>query len=244
MEVRVHTIHILLLSWAAGSLDALSYRGLDQVFTTNITGNTVLFAIAISLGDGKTMLLTGMTLAGFCVGAFCGGLLVEWHRRQSIWTPRRVIILATDTALLVAFSVVWLTTGLQLNPPIDWLLIMLATVAMGLQSILLLALALSGISPAYITGSVANLMAGVTHAIHVVVHAKFKPDADTRAAMLQQTRGMARLLTLWFVFGSASLVGNILFIHVRPLSLWSPLVANTLIILDVLTRLWWRASHR
>jgi len=41
---------ILILAWAAGSLDAIGYLGLGHVFTANMTGNAVLFGLALGQG--------------------------------------------------------------------------------------------------------------------------------------------------------------------------------------------------
>src|SRR3989454_10880597 len=43
---------VLMLTWAAGSVDAISYLALDHVFTANMTGNTVLLGLAIGQGHG------------------------------------------------------------------------------------------------------------------------------------------------------------------------------------------------
>jgi uncharacterized membrane protein YoaK (UPF0700 family) len=42
---------VLLLVWAAGSVDAVGFFGLNHVFTANMTGNTVL--LGLSLGQGR-----------------------------------------------------------------------------------------------------------------------------------------------------------------------------------------------
>jgi hypothetical protein len=39
------------LAWVGGSLDAISYLALGHVFTVNMTGNTVLLAMALGAGD-------------------------------------------------------------------------------------------------------------------------------------------------------------------------------------------------
>jgi uncharacterized membrane protein YoaK (UPF0700 family) len=37
---------LLILTWAAGCVDAISYLGLGHVFPAMMTGNTVLFRIS------------------------------------------------------------------------------------------------------------------------------------------------------------------------------------------------------
>lgn len=44
---------LVLLSLAAGCVDAVSYLGLNHVFTANMTGNTVLLGIALGQAQGQ-----------------------------------------------------------------------------------------------------------------------------------------------------------------------------------------------
>ncbi len=43
---------LLLLTWAAGSRDAISYLDRGCVFTAMMTGNTVSLALALAQGEG------------------------------------------------------------------------------------------------------------------------------------------------------------------------------------------------
>jgi uncharacterized membrane protein YoaK (UPF0700 family) len=44
---------LLALTWAAGSVDAISYLGLGHVFTAMMTGNTVLLGLALAQGGWR-----------------------------------------------------------------------------------------------------------------------------------------------------------------------------------------------
>ena len=59
---------VLLLAWAAGSVDAIGFLGLGHVFTANMTGNTVL--LGLSLGEGRSLaaLANVTALSGFILG--------------------------------------------------------------------------------------------------------------------------------------------------------------------------------
>jgi uncharacterized membrane protein YoaK (UPF0700 family) len=55
---------LLLLTWAAGAMDALSYLT-SGVFTANMTGNTVVLGLAI-VGPDRSRLISCLTsLAAF-----------------------------------------------------------------------------------------------------------------------------------------------------------------------------------
>jgi uncharacterized membrane protein YoaK (UPF0700 family) len=239
VAVRVRDEHILLLTCAAGCLDVISYRGLGNVFTANMTGNTVLLGIALSQGDSQMLLLTSIALGGFCLGAFGGGLCMEWSRRRAIWTVHRVAVLVADTVLVVAFSTIWLALGSPLHPHPAWLLLLLATLAMGLQSILTLALvSFPGLSTTYFTGTLTHFMAGVAGLLHITV----RPSADqgTGTELLQDEYNVARLAIMWLVFALAALVSSVLFTLMLPVAICSPLAANLLVVLDVLLHQWWQ----
>ena len=47
---------VLVLTWAASGVDAISYLGLGHVFTANMTGNAVLLGLAVGQGQGLAAL--------------------------------------------------------------------------------------------------------------------------------------------------------------------------------------------
>ena len=67
---------LLALTFAAGAVDAVSYLGLGQIFTANMTGNVVFLALAV----GERSLLTALhsvgALIGFCLGAIVAGRIL------------------------------------------------------------------------------------------------------------------------------------------------------------------------
>ena len=68
---------ILLLTWAAGSMDALGYLGLDHVFTANMTGNTVLLGLATGRGEVLATLRSFSALLGFVAGVGAGAAAIQ-----------------------------------------------------------------------------------------------------------------------------------------------------------------------
>jgi hypothetical protein len=63
---------LLALALAAGFLDAASYLGLGHTFPANMTGNTVLLAVAAARGSGTDALQSATALAGFAAGVAVG----------------------------------------------------------------------------------------------------------------------------------------------------------------------------
>lgn len=242
MTVRVRDEHVLLLTWTAGCVDTLSYRGLDHVFVANMTGNTVLLGIALSQGDYRRMLLTSVTLGGFCLGAFGGGWCLFGHGKQALWTGRRMVVVMAETALLVAFGAIWLGLGAPPHPSLAWLLLLCASLAMGLQSVLALSLALPGLTTTYLTGSMAQIVIAAAHWLHLALCPKAHEEERREVGKDQQN--MARLSWMWFVFALAALVSGALFTLNVPVAICNPLAANVLVVLDAQVRHWWQRWHQ
>ena len=72
-EERKTVSLLVLLTAGTGLVDAVSYLGIGQVFTANMTGNIVLLGFA-SVGTRGFSLSRSLTaLAGFLIGALIGG---------------------------------------------------------------------------------------------------------------------------------------------------------------------------
>ena len=56
---------LVLLACVAGSVDVMSYYRLGNVFTANMTGNTVLLGLSIGQGNVASSLHRLAALAGF-----------------------------------------------------------------------------------------------------------------------------------------------------------------------------------
>ena len=77
---------VVLLSVAAGCVDAVSYLGLGHVFTANMTGNTVLLGLSLGQADWQAVLRSSMALLGFSIGVAVGTLIAESDRdRHVVW---------------------------------------------------------------------------------------------------------------------------------------------------------------
>src|SRR5438445_11358679 len=68
---------LLVLTFTTGLVDAVSYLGLDHVFTANMTGNIVLLGFGIAGRGGLPVLAPLVSLGAFLVGAGLGGRLAQ-----------------------------------------------------------------------------------------------------------------------------------------------------------------------
>lgn len=151
---------LLVLAFTAGYIDALSYLGLNRVFTANMTGNTVLLGIALAQFDGAGAARSGLALTGFLAGAAVGAWIAERDHSDTLW-PRAVMhALTLESVVLLGFAACWYLAhdGLR-TATTTAALIVLAALAMGVQSAAVTRLGVSGIATTYLTGTLTNLVA-------------------------------------------------------------------------------------
>jgi uncharacterized membrane protein YoaK (UPF0700 family) len=148
---RIRTV-VLALSFAGGTVDAGAYLGLGHVFPANMTGNTVLLAIAVARGGTTDLARVAAALAAYCAGAFIGTLVL--HRRGS-WPGKAVPALLVEAGLLAVLVAVWAALG---SGP-HFGLVALAAAAMGSQSAAVRASHVGGVSTTYVTGTLTTAVA-------------------------------------------------------------------------------------
>src|ERR1051326_4552257 len=96
---------LLILTWAAGAVDALSYLGLGHVFTAMMTGNTVLLGLALAQGEVLAALRSIIALTGFSIGVFIGAMIVERESGPPDWPAAVTVAIAVEAAILGIFAV-------------------------------------------------------------------------------------------------------------------------------------------
>jgi uncharacterized membrane protein YoaK (UPF0700 family) len=149
---------LVALTFAAGVVDAVSYLGLGQIFTANMTGNVVFLALAVGEGNLATALHSVGALLGFSVGALIAGQILGRPREPGIW-PRQVTrVLWAELACVAAFAVAWAAVGGAPGP--DWIygVIGLSSLGMGMQNAAARQLAVPGLTTTVITTALAGFM--------------------------------------------------------------------------------------
>ena len=148
---------VLVLTWAASAVDAISYLGLGHVFTANMTGNAVLLGVAIGQGQGLAALRSIIALAGFVVGAALGAIIVKKGPQQTDWPAAVTRAVAVEGIILGAFALAW-HLGARSGATL-YTLISLSALAMGIQSAAIRHLKVPGVATTYITGTLTSLVA-------------------------------------------------------------------------------------
>ena len=83
-------IMLVLLACVAGSVDVMSYYRLGNIFTANMTGNTILLGLSIGQGNVASSLQRIAALAGFFTGALIGAYIIENKKKDGRITSRLV----------------------------------------------------------------------------------------------------------------------------------------------------------
>ncbi len=118
----------VLLAACAGSVDTLAFFGLGRAFAGNITGNLVTAGYGVAAGDAALIKPTVTAVAG-CI---CGEITWAWLLRRpgaANW------LLLVQLALLALVLTGWLAAGSHPAGAAALVLLALAAVALGGQSI-------------------------------------------------------------------------------------------------------------
>ncbi len=226
---------LLLLTWAAGSMDAISYLGLGHVFTAMMTGNTVLLALALGQGQVRAALRAIIALGGFVLGVALGAAVAERGPRRGDWPPTVTHALGLEALLLALFTLTWHLAGPARGAGVVHALIVVSGLAMGVQAAAVRCLGVPGIATTYISGTLTSLVASVVDWLRSAA-----PPAPSGA--MGQAGGPApppvawerrvRLLVgVFLIYGLGALAGAILQARSSSLVTFLPLVAVGVVVL-------------
>lgn len=226
------TLPILILSWTSGCLDALGFLRLGRVFTANMTGNTVLFGLALAQGDWPALLRSLVALVGFSLGVVVGTLLVEskGERQQRTWAIQIMRSLIIEAWILLIFAVGWSWPGpVTPDSPTANLLIGLSALAMGQQSATIVSLGIPGVSTTYITGTITTLMSNISRHFSLRIH--HQPIITPAVTAQTEHQKPARLASVWITYISAAIIGSYGELHVPLLAAFLPFLAVAIVVI-------------
>jgi uncharacterized membrane protein YoaK (UPF0700 family) len=158
-RARLRDALLISLTFATGVVDAVSYLGLGQIFTANMTGNTVFLAIALGHGNVLTAGRSVVAIAGFAAGALVAGRRLEPIKTDDPWPLAVTQVLYFEAVFVAAFVLLWAVTGGRPNGSETYGLIVLSSFGMGMQSAAGRKLAVPGVSTNVLTMAMTGLMA-------------------------------------------------------------------------------------
>jgi uncharacterized membrane protein YoaK (UPF0700 family) len=226
---------LLLLTWAAGSMDAISYLRLGQVFTAMMTGNTVLLGLAVGQGRVLAAARSILALVGFAVGVTMGAMVVQRGPRGGDWPSAVTGALVFEAILLGAFAVAWQITGPERGEIAVYVLIGLTALAMGVQSAAVQRLGVPGIMTTYITGTLTSLMVDLALWLRPAENGSAVAGGDRTVKSLGKSpvprEGRVGLLAAVFLFYAlGALAGSFLQVHSFSLVTLLPFAAVSLVV--------------
>ncbi len=224
---------IMLLAWAAGSVDAISYLALGHVFTANMTGNTLLMGMNAGQGHKLEALRSAAALLGYVAGAALGALLAKSGSKRERWSPGITATLALETVVLGAFGLAWYFTGAA-EPSKPWYtLIAISGVTMGLQSVAVRQLGIPGIVTTYITGTVTSLVSGFVAHLRKMKYATEGGTVQSSMGVDWERKELLQLGVFVMEFCAAIAVGIMHAQHTFLMTV-SPVVALAIVVINAL----------
>jgi uncharacterized membrane protein YoaK (UPF0700 family) len=232
---------VLVLTWAASGVDAISYLGMGHVFVANMTGNTVLLGLSLGQGHGIAALRATVALIGFTLGVAIGAVIVERSPRRSDWPPAVTWAIAVEWVILAFFTLTWHWPGATPTGPTLFILIVLSAVAMGIQSAAIRHLKVPGIATTYITGTLTSMVAGFVvwlHRMNILPHPADAVQADLAgvASAAERKHGARLQAAVFGVYLLAAVASGFLQVRHSPLVALSPLVAVAFVVINAFVR--------
>jgi uncharacterized membrane protein YoaK (UPF0700 family) len=219
---------ILLLTWAAGTVDAIGYLGLGHVFTANMTGNAVLLGLAFGQGQFPAAFRALFALGGFIFGVAVGAILA--HRAGTDIDQRRAFVgpVIVEGLVLAVFAVLLHLPMIPRSQNTLYVLIGLSATAMGVQSAAVRRLNLPGIATTVLTGTIISLVAGLVRLLHITYVSS--PTEEPPANAPGRSRHLRLQAGVFIVYVAAAIAAGI-FQHRMPLIVGlSPVVATGLVL--------------
>jgi uncharacterized membrane protein YoaK (UPF0700 family) len=150
-----------LISFAAGSVDVMSFAKLGGVLASAMTGNVALLGLYIGRGSAAAALSSMVALIAFILGAGAGA----YAARQRAQHDALRLLLVAELILLAAGASFWLAAGRPSGGMSGNGVIVLLAMAMGLQIIAGRHLNLAGIPTVVFTSTLTNIVTGVTESL-------------------------------------------------------------------------------
>lgn len=215
---------LMLLCMTAGIVDVIGYIHLGRVFTANMTGNIVILGMSFADVAELSFLRAGIACLGFIAGNAAAAVLLGGDKTKSFWPSRITIILAIELLFYCLFAA--LVDSVMSEKRLH-LLIILLSVAMGMQTTAARRLGIAGISTTVLTNNLASVIEDVTAFLRMLFRSSERHTA--------RIGGETRLrLTAVVVYCFGALVASLAEVH-RPFSaIWIPIAVTALILIVAL----------
>ncbi|GHO63790.1 UPF0700 transmembrane protein YoaK [Ktedonobacter sp. SOSP1-52] len=219
---------VLLLTCVSSSMDAISFLRLGHVFIANMTGNVVLFGLALGQAHFEAILYTSSALVGFCIGV-ASGAAIPWQETPSLLWPLSVTkILVFETLVFGVFCLLWYTLPAHALLTL-LILLVLSAMAMGLQSVAVTRLTIHGVVTTYITDTMNSLIRTLVRSLKQSPHGSLPATSnDEIAAFIPfTTPSLQATMLLIYLFGA--LISGLITLNWPSLVLFLPCIAIAIV---------------
>ncbi|ANF95425.1 YoaK family protein [Paenibacillus bovis] len=229
-SVFYRNLIILLLCLVSGIVDVIGYLQLGHVFTANMTGNIIIMGMALGHLHTVSLVRSGAAFIGFIIGNAAAALFLGRSHPGSVWSPRLTAIISVQLVFFLVFA--WVSAT-PLVPAIEYMLIVLLSFTMGMQTTMARKLGVAGISTTVLTNNLASVIEDL------VAHVRqwFGRSADRRRWLKSDT--LLRLAAV-IIYGSGAVIATLMEQSHTLLGIWIPIVIMIIILAIAVTRL--RAS--
>ena len=169
---RQLTLAAVLLTIGTGGTDVLSLTRLGGVFASVMTGNLVLLGLSAARTSATLGAHTAVAIGGYVFGVAIGARVIAqapWRRRgagrpradSEGWPATVTAALGLEFVLLAVFAAGWELSGPHPAGASQYLLLVTATVSMGIQSAAVRGFGRGEYATTYLTGTLTSLIAGL-----------------------------------------------------------------------------------
>ncbi len=151
----------LILTFAAGATDAVSFMALGNVFASVMTGNIVLFGVSAGRRHATLAVHAGIAFLGYVTGTVSGTRVWLEGRDAAQRRQGETAAFATELVLLLGLLVGWELTSGRPAGTTALLLLALASTAMGIQSAAVRRLPFPTSPTTYLTGTLTHVFGSV-----------------------------------------------------------------------------------
>jgi uncharacterized membrane protein YoaK (UPF0700 family) len=209
---RVRDVLLVALTVSTGAVDALSWLGLDKVFSAFMTGNIAFLGFRAGGADGPPVPRVFASVAAFALGAVLAARIVASTKDSgSVWPRRVTVALAAVLVVQGAFVALWVGVGAYPSSRAGDALIAMSALAMGMQTTAVFSLGVRAVFTTAATATWAVLMG----------------DLSGWSQSSGERRCLAAVLLGLF---AGAVVGALLVVHARTWAPAFPLVVSGLVV--------------
>ncbi len=180
---QILTLIAIALTFGSGANDVASFTRLGGVFTSVMTGNIVLWGLAVARGSLSLASHTAVSIAGYIIGVATGTWIAHGFKaadlekasraeagtakagddqdRASVLPAHVNWSLAAELILLAGFTVGWEITGASPTRWAQFCLLAVLAAAMGVQASAVREMGLTEVSTTFLTGTLTALVSSL-----------------------------------------------------------------------------------